>query len=123
MTGHEEYEVARLRFAALPQAVEGYGGRGVDGTAYRPPGGYLFLDKSGDTWWIVFQEFPDTGSHGPLAQGDVLSCGESHDELVHVRVLASNVNRADADAAFRKNAPASYEEAVEVASRIPRAAL
>lgn len=35
-----------------------------------------------------------------------------------MRVLASNVNRADADAAFRKNAPSSWE-AVEVASRIP----
>lgn len=123
MTGHEEQEVAGLRFAAVPQAVEGYGARGVDGTAYRPPGGYLFLDKFGDTWWIIFQEFPDAGSHGPRAQGDVLGCSESHEEMVHVRVLASNVNRADADAAFRKNTPSSYEEAVEVASRIPRAAL
>lgn len=123
MTRHEQHGATGLRFAATPQAVEGYSGRGVDGTAYRPPSGYLFMDKSSGTWWIIFQEFPDAGSHGSRAQGDVLGCSESHDELVHVRVLASNVNRVDADAAFRQNAPSSYEEAAEVASRIPRAAL
>lgn len=123
MTGHREHKVAGLRFAATPDAVEGYSGRGVDGTAYRPPGGYLFRDYSGGKWWVIFQEFPDAGSPGPQAHGDVLGCSESHDELVHVRVLASNVNRVDADAAFRQNAPSSYEEAAEVAARIPRAAI
>jgi hypothetical protein len=36
-----------------------------------------------------------------------------------VRVLAANVSRAEADAAFRENTPSSYEEAVRVAARIP----
>lgn len=65
MTGQEEHGGAGVRFAVVSRAVEGYGGRGVDGTAYRPPSGYLFLDKSGDTWWIIFQEFPDSFSGPP----------------------------------------------------------
>lgn len=121
MTGHGEHGAAGFRFAAVPGNVEGYGGRGVDGAAYRPPGGYYFLDKAGAPWWVIFQEFPEAGPRGPQVHGDVLGCCESHEDLVHVRVLAPNVNRADADAAFRKNPPSTYEEAVEVASRIPRA--
>jgi hypothetical protein len=119
MRGLREHGPAGLRFAAAPEDVEGYGGRGVDGIAYRPPGDYLFRDKSGGTWWIVFHEFLDDDSH--KGRGDVLGCSESHEELVHVRVLASNVNRVEADAAFRQNAQSSYEDAVDVAARIPQA--
>ena len=122
MTGNREHRAAGLRFAATPEAVEGYSGRGVDGTAYRPPGGYLFRDQAGDNWWIIFQELPHTASQRSSVHGDVLGCSESHDELVHVRVLASNVTRADADAAFRQKIPSSYEEVAAVAARIPRAA-
>ena len=109
-----------LRFAAPPDSVEGYGGRGVDGAAYRPPGGYLFRDKAGDTWWIIFQVSPDPLSHGPKVRGDVLGCSESYDELVHVRVLATDVLRAVAAAAFRNQVPSSYAEAATGAARMPR---
>lgn len=110
-----------MRFVASPDAVEGYEGRGVEGAAYLPPAGSLFRDAAGDTWWIIFQLSPGSGSHGSKVRGDVLACSAAYDELVHVRVLASDVLRADADAAFRENAPSSYEEAVEVAASIPRA--
>ncbi|BCW35433.1 hypothetical protein StoSoilA2_14890 [Arthrobacter sp. StoSoilA2] len=110
-----------VRFAAPPDSVEGYGGRGVDGAAYRPPGGYLFRDNAGDTWWIIFQVSSDPASHGPNVRGDVLGCSESYEELVHVRVLAADVLRVDADAAFRQKLPSSYEEAANVAAGIPRA--
>lgn len=121
MRGPRDHREAGLRFAATPEAVEGYGGRGVDGTAYRPPAGYLFQDRTGGQWWIIFQEFPHAGSRRPAIYGDVLACPETHDELVRVRVLASNVNRVDADAAFEQNGPSNYEEAVEITARIPRA--
>ena len=109
-----------VRFAALPDAVEGYEGRGVEGAAYRPRAGHLFRDGSGAAWWIIFQISPDPGSHESKVRGEVLACSAADDEPVHVRVLASNVLRIDADAAFRHNAPFSYEEAVEVAANIPR---
>ncbi len=110
-----------VRFAASPHAVEGYEGRGVEGAAYRPPAGHLFTDEAGDAWWIIFQISPNPGSHGSKVRGDVLACSAAHEELVHVRVLASDVLRVDADAAFRQDAPLSYEEAAEVAASIPRA--
>ncbi|QHK21151.1 hypothetical protein GU243_17140 [Pseudarthrobacter psychrotolerans] len=69
--------------------------------------------------------FPGIPSHcfsEKQCSRDVLGCSESHDELVHVRVLASNVTRVDADAAFRQNTPSSYEEVAAVAARIPRTA-
>ncbi|YCH09710.1 hypothetical protein ACTAQJ_09150 [Arthrobacter sp. alpha11c] len=119
MGPHQDHTDGGLRFAAPPDSVEGYGGRGVDGAAYRPPAGYLFRDEAGDTWWIIFQVSPDPGSHGPKVRGDVLGCSEAYDELVHVRVLAADVLRADADSAFRQQAPSSYEEAARVAASIP----
>lgn len=109
-----------VRFTALPGAVEGYDGRLVEGAAYCPPGGYLFRDEAGVTWWIIFRIYPDPDSRGSKVRGDVLACSAAHDELVHVRVLASDVLRVNADAAFRQNAPSSYEEAVQVAACIPR---
>lgn len=70
---------------------------------------------------------PDTAPVGPLnEETERWRTGEAryaYDELVHVRVLAADVLRVDADTAFRRNAPSSYEEAELIASRIPRAAL
>lgn len=123
MGPHQEDTDGGLRFAAPPDSVEGYGGRGVDGAAYRPPAGYLFRDEEGDAWWIIFQVSPGPGSHGAKVRGDVLGCSEAYDELVHVRVLAADVLRADADAAFRQQSPSSYEEAANVAAGIPRAGI
>ena len=70
---------------------------------------------------VDFQISPDSGSHGSKVRGDVLACSAAHDELVHVRVLAPDVLRDDASAAFRQNTPLSNEEAVKVAASIPRA--
>lgn len=120
MGWHQRDPEGGVRFAASPGAVEGYEGRRVEGAAYRPPAGYLFTDEAGATWWIIFQISPDPGSHGSEVRGDVLACSAAHQERVHVRVLASDVLRVDADAAFRQNPPSSYEEAVEVAASIPR---
>ncbi|CAN7322272.1 hypothetical protein LJR078_001822 [Arthrobacter sp. LjRoot78] len=116
--GLGERRPSGLRFAAAAESVEGYGGRGVDGIAYRPPGDYLFKDKSGGTWWIIFHPFPTDDAHTSRHRGDVLACSESHEELIHVRVLAANVSRAEADAAFRDNMPTSYEEVEKVAAQI-----
>lgn len=109
-----------VRFDAPAHAVVGYQGRGVDGAAYLPPTGILFVDAAGDPWWIIFQESAGIHSRRALVRGDVLACSEHPDELVHVRVLAADVLRTDADAAFRQNAPVSLEEAAEVAAHIPR---
>jgi hypothetical protein len=84
-----------------PDAVEGYGGRGVDGAAYCPPAGCLFRDKAGDTWWVIFPISPGPGSQGARIRGDVLGCSAAYGGLVHVRVPAPGVLRADA--AFRRN--------------------
>ena len=121
MGWHQGDTEGGVRFAASPDTVEGYEGRGVEGVAYRPPAGYLFKDDAGATWWVIFQMSPDAGSHGSKVRGDVLACSAAYNELVHVRVLASDVLRVNADAAFRQNAPCSYEEAAEVAASIPRA--
>ncbi|GAA1788813.1 hypothetical protein GCM10009712_40180 [Pseudarthrobacter sulfonivorans] len=108
-----------VRFDAPAYEVVGYQGRGVDGAAYLPSAGIVFLDAAGDPWWIIFQESPGVDSRRAQVRGDVLACSEHHDELVHVRILAADVLRVDADAAFRQNAPVSFEEAAEVAARIP----
>lgn len=121
MGWHQGDTEGGVRFAALPDAVEGYEGRGVEGAAYRPRADYLFRDESGATWWIIFQRSPDSGPHESKVRGEVLGCSAAHNEPVHVRVLASDVLRIDADVAFRQNSPFSYEEAVEVAASIPRA--
>jgi hypothetical protein len=121
MSWHQGDGEGGVRFAAPPEAVEGYDGRGVDGAAYFPRSGYLFADDAGDPWWIIFQISPGTGSRRAQVRGDVLGCSAVHDELVHVRVLAADVLRVDADAAFRQNLPISFEEAAGVAARLPRA--
>jgi hypothetical protein len=109
-----------IRFAALPGSVDGYGGRGVDGDAYSAPRGYLFTDSSDERWWIVFQPAPGNAPRRAWARGDVLACSAGHGEKVHVRVLAKDVLREDADAAFRNSRPSSYENAAGVADGIPR---
>lgn len=111
---------AGVRFAALPGSVDGYGGRGVDGDAYSSPRGYLFTDSSDEPWWIVFQPAPGKASRRAEIRGDVLACSAGHGEAVHVRVLAKDVLREDADAAFRNSRPSSYENAAGVADGIPR---
>jgi hypothetical protein len=111
---------AGTRFSASADAVEGYGGRGVDGTAFLPRAGYLFRDEAGGTWWVIFQALPDSGLHRDQVLGDILACSASYDEMVQVRVLASGVRRADAEAAFRQRAPFRYEEAVDTARLVPR---
>jgi hypothetical protein len=87
------------------------------GSAGRPPGDYLFKDKSGGTWGIIFHQFPTDDPHTPRCHGDVLACSESHEELIHVRVLAADVSRNEADAAFRDNKPSNYEEAEKLPHR------
>lgn len=113
---------AGTRFSASADAVEGYGGRGVDGTAFHPASGYLFRDQDGDRWWMIFQSYSDSHAHGDQVLGDILACSASYDEMVQVRVLASGVRRADAEAAFRKRAPFSYEQAVHAARLVPHSA-
>ena len=120
MGWHQGEADGGVRFTAPPGAVEGYDGRRVEGAAYCPPEGYLFRDEAGVTWWIIFRISPAQDSRGSKVRGDVLACSAAHDELVHVRVLAADVLRVNADAAFRQNAPSSYEEAVQVAASIPR---
>lgn len=108
-----------IYYRAHPDAVVGFGGRGVAGLAYRWSGGYLFKDDSGDSWWIIFQPSADAGVPPMKVRGEVLACSASPDDLVHVRVLASGVLEVDADAAFRDGAPATLEEAVQAAAGIP----
>ncbi|WP_395405673.1 hypothetical protein ACHMXB_22340 (plasmid) [Arthrobacter sp. UC242_113] len=110
-----------IRFSAAAGSVEGYDGRGVDGMAFTPRAGYLFRDQAGDTWWVIFQPYSDRGFHEDQVLGDILACSAAYDEMVHVRVLAHGVRRADAEAAFRQGSPFRYEEAVEVARRVPHA--
>ena len=121
MNWHDVDGAGGVRFAAEPEEVVGYRDGGVDGAAYLPRGGIVFMDAAGDPWWIIFQESAGIHSRRAQVRGDVLACSEHHDELVHVRILAADVLRVDADAAFRQDAPVSLEEASETAGGIPRA--
>jgi hypothetical protein len=120
MNWHEVGGEGGVRFAAPPEEVAGFRGRGVDGAAYLPRGGIVFMDAAGDPWWVIFQQSPGVHSRWTQVRGDVLACSAHHDELAHVRILAADVLRVDADAAFRQNAPVSLEEAADVAARIYR---
>ncbi|WP_052690484.1 hypothetical protein [Pseudarthrobacter chlorophenolicus] len=108
-----------VRFAAAPDEVEGYGGRGVNGYALHPAGGYVFLDAGNAGWWVVFQPHGEPGPHWQHGLGDVLACSAAFDDVVHVVVLASGVRGADALAAFHSAMPATLEEAVDVAAALP----
>ncbi|SDT53474.1 hypothetical protein SAMN04489743_3444 [Pseudarthrobacter equi] len=107
-----------VRFAAPPEKVEGYGGRGVNAIALHPSGGYVFLDTGGAGWWVVFQPDAGPGLHWRQRPGDILACSAAFDEMVHVVVLASHVRGADALAAFHSAMPATLEEAVDVAAAL-----
>lgn len=109
----------RIKFAALPGTVTGYGDRGVDGMAYPAAGDYHFLDSANDSWWIIFQPTTPSGTHAAQVRGDILACSASPGESVHVLKLAGNVLQSDADEAFRTKRPASYEDAADVAAGIP----
>ncbi|MEZ2390215.1 hypothetical protein AB6813_11820 [bacterium RCC_150] len=113
-------ESGGIRFAAAAGSVSGYGGRGVDGSAYSSSEGFLFTDGLGKSWWIVFQPWEVTGSSGAGDRGDILGCSAGYGEVVHVRVLAKDVLRDDADGVFTVLRPATYEEAVRAAASISR---
>lgn len=110
---------AGTRFSASPDAVEGYGGRGVDGPAFPSRRGHLFRDDAGASWWVIFQPLPDSDFHGDQFLGDILACSASYDEVVRVKVLAARVHRADAVAAFRQRAPGTYEDAAAASRLVP----
>lgn len=107
-----------ISFVALPGSVVGYGDRGVNGVAYRGAGGYVFRDKVGGRWWIIFQPHADEIAGNARARGDVLACSHAFGEAVQVRVLAGDVLRCEADAAFGGGTPSSYEDAAGMAAAI-----
>ncbi|WP_157372144.1 hypothetical protein [Arthrobacter sp. Soil736] len=103
---------------APPGSVAGYGDRGVNGAAYRHAAGFTFTDTAGENWWVIFQPVARDAADNPPVRGDVLACRGAYGEPVQVRVLAGDVLRADADAAFRKTAPSSYEDAARIAAGV-----
>ncbi|WP_240471932.1 hypothetical protein [Pseudarthrobacter phenanthrenivorans] len=112
----------RIRFAAAAEAVEGYGGRGVNGRALQPATGYVFPDQDGEEWWVIFQPWPSPGPAGHNVPGDILACNDSYGDMVHVVVLAAGVREDDAEAAFRADRPVSLADAVRVAGAVPHLA-
>lgn len=108
----------RVKFAAAAEAVEGYGGRGLNGRALQPASGYLFPDQDGEGWWVVFQPWPSAGPEAHRVPGDVLACNDSYGDMVHVVVLASGVWEDDAEAAFRAQRPSSLADAARVAASV-----
>lgn len=112
----------RVRFAAAAEAVEGYGGRALNGRALHPAGGYLFPDQDGEGWWVIFQPWPSTGGQGHRVPGDILACNDSYGDMVHVMVLAAGVREDDAEAAFRTDVPVSLADAARVAATVPHVA-
>jgi len=115
----------RVRFAAAAEAVEGYGGRGLNGRALHPAAGYLFPDQDGEGWWVIFQPWPSPGlpgSPGHKVPGDLLACNDSYGDMVHVVVLAAGVWEDDAEAAFRANLPSSLADAARVAASVAQVA-
>src|SRR6478752_10024703 len=109
----------RVKFAAAAEAVEGYGGRGLNGRALQPASGYLFPDQDGEGWWVVFQPWPSAGTAAHKVPGDILACNDSYGDMVHVVVLAAGVWEDDAESAFRDKAPASLADAARVAASVP----
>jgi len=112
----------RVKFAAAAGAVEGYGGRGLNGRALRPAAGCLFPDEDGEGWWVIFQPWPSPGSPGHKVPGDILACNDSYGDMVHVVVLAAGVWEDDAGAAFRVHLPSSLADAARVAALVPHVA-
>ncbi|GGH90962.1 hypothetical protein ACFFGR_19640 [Arthrobacter liuii] len=108
----------RVKFAAAAGAVEGYGGRALNGRALHPAAGYLFPDQDGEGWWVIFQPWPSPGAHGNKVPGDILACNDSYGDMVHVVVLAAGVWEDDAEAAFRTKVPSSLADAARVAAGV-----
>ncbi|MEW1806550.1 hypothetical protein [Pseudarthrobacter sp. NPDC080039] len=108
-----------VKFAAAAEAVEGYGGRGLNGRALQSATGYLFPDQDGETWWVIFQPWPAAGPQGHKVPGDILACNDSYGDMVHVVVLAAGVREDDAEAAFRTDAPLTLADAARVAAGVP----
>lgn len=95
--------------------------RDIEGNAYRSRDGYLFKDSEGVGWWIFFAAHARGGVRGPVA-GDVMACARMDEEgAMRVTVLAGDVLRDDADAAFNRTPPASFEAAAAIARELPRA--
>ncbi|MHC6593459.1 hypothetical protein [Arthrobacter sp. C152] len=113
----------RVRFAASAESVEGYGGRGLNGRALHPKAGYLFPDRYGEPWWVIFQPSPDQDGQGRKVPGDILACNDSYGDMVHVLVLAAGVCEDDAEAAFRAHVPSTLADAARVAAGVPVAAV
>jgi hypothetical protein len=112
----------RVKFAAAAGAVEGYGGRGLNGRALQPATGYLFPDQDGEGWWVIFQPWPPSGLHAHKVPGDILACNDSYGDMVHVMVLAAGVWEDDAEAAFRANVPLTLADAARVAATVAHVA-
>ena len=108
----------RVRFAAAAEAVQGYGGRALNGRALHPAAGYLFPDRYGEGWWVIFQPWPDQAGQGRKVRGDILACNDSYGDMVHVLVLAAGVWEDDAEAAFGANVPSSLGDAARVAATV-----
>ena len=108
----------RVKFAAAAGAVEGYGGRGLNGRALHPAAGYLFPDQDGEGWWVIFQPWPSPDAHVHKVPGDILACNDSYGDMVHVVVLAAGVWEDDAEAAFRANVPLTLADAARVAATV-----
>ncbi|MDQ0800019.1 hypothetical protein [Arthrobacter sp. SLBN-112] len=112
----------KVKFAAAAGAVEGYGGRGLNGRALHPATGYLFPDQDGEGWWVIFQPWPPSGAHPHKVPGDILACNDSYGDMVHVVVLAAGVWEDDAEAAFRANVPLTLADAARVAATVAHVA-
>jgi len=108
----------RVKFAAAAGAVEGYGGRGLNGRALHPAAGYLFPDQDGEGWWVIFQPWPSPDAHVHKVPGDILACNDSYGDMVHVVVLAAGVWEDDAEAAFRAHVPLTLADAARVAATV-----
>ncbi|UUL77337.1 hypothetical protein NG819_07610 [Pseudarthrobacter sp. Fe7] len=114
----EPEDRGRVKFAAAADAVEGYGGRAVNGRALHPTAGYLFPDQDGEPWWVIFQPWPAPGPHPHKVPGDILACNDTYGDMVHVVVLAAGVWEDDAEAAFHANVPSSLADAARVAATV-----
>ena len=112
---------AGTRFSASPDAVEGYGGRGVDGTAL-PFADWPYFQRR--RWNLVVGYLPAAAgfrlSRGSGSRRHFLACSASYDEVVRVKVLAFlDVHRADAEAGVPQRAPGTDEEAVAASRLVP----
>lgn len=105
------YEVFGDFTAASDQDIEGH--------AYRGKYGYLFRDSEGVGWWIIFAARARGGAVTVSTAGDVVACARMDEEgTMRVRVLASAISRQDADEAFQRTPPDSFEAAAALAREL-----